>query len=1541
MHYLVAEALVPPRGMDPFTFVSRHLTSASSIEQLLMPKGLGGLATHIWAAVRRLQRQEAPTVAALSSKFLQQGNAFELRHASLDAFYGGLDAKIGPPDPNIAVAISNEHVASADSHDAFTASNYLIATTPATEFAYVLAPDGRAADEWPREDPTKLPATHLRRRPLALEALARRVAEQNARLASLDEPKLLLEEAHAARLYTGPMFVKYNGMLRGFGPVLDGCKGNRYVTTTHAINSAIIKCSKLTKVGLVYRGVAGGVLPRSFWEVDTMGVRGGIESAFMSTTFDERVAKQYASRPGLPGIVFEMQMGMVDRGAELGWVSQYPHEQEVLLPPLTGVELRGTRIEGSVLIARVSLAINLNSQTIERVIARMQSAQSQLLHHLSADLIQARCPASSLAVLEARQAEIAQRDPAWFNAALNYRAATSAAFDAQREAMERLTERASWAYEAGSDADVASRMKLCAKICARAERLDVAVELLRMAEARHPSFDQAEVERAANVVSPAVAEDERWRLHVAEPLLRDGAPTPWPAVLAVLAETGSTLVGSGGSSGEAGSSIQGAIVALARRHVASTAPASLEVGAQVLAKFGVRWQPGRVAHVHHPPHPSPSPSDDADAAAHASRYDVLMYGWQVNEKLPASHCLLPGDGGVGALLRAAAARGNLALVDGLLTAGVSPHEATWKATTALHEATFHGHPKVCARLAKARADTDLSDLSYGDTAWRLASRHGGAKSFALTAAINPRSADMDFTAAACASSPLLRAASSHDEGWHGRLVAAVAELPNQECAGGGEETVNTAWANGVTALMAAARANHHKAVECLLGLKADANVKSKRGCTALQGAIEAGADAAVASLLASDAPKATNNDLGSAAAVGNIAAAKALIQKQAPLEYTAVLGGSGSSRGYTPLMQAAIFGQEDAVRLLLDASAAVDTRGPGETTALIFAATNGHTGAMSVLIDAEASLDAVSADGRSALLHAAGNGYTKAVAALLDAGCTVDLVDAEGESALFRALRSGRESTVRCLLQARASANLARRDGTIPLDTASYGFVDCIIPLLQAKADVSNPGPITQAGLVGDVEIVRTLLRAGASVNAASRGDDPGATALITAAQNGYAEVVAVMIANGAELDTSTTDPEKGGATALCKAATNGHEHVVRMLLSAQADSNVRKRDGFTALNLASERGNLEIVCALLDAGASVDLGTMQKNQTPLHTAASAGHLQIVRELLQHSASVHELHNTGDRTSPLISACFQSDASVVQALIDANAPLDHAKIDGWTPLLISISQGHDGVALALIDAGASLSQLDARGDEGDGSPSIILASTPLVRASQMGRVEIVRRLLHAPGVQVDASCNSGLTPLLCAATYGQVEVLRILLHAAADVEARNEKTGQTAIMCAGAKGHVEALAVLIDAGATVDARGAHDGGITALMWAAIYGHEEAARVLLHAKADAALGKTDDEMSPLLYAAKQGHAGMVEVLLVGAWGPSALEKANCHKSTPLLIASEEGHAGIVAKLLEHRADVTVADGDGDTSLKLARDNGHEDIVTLLLQSGALA
>ena len=90
----------------------------------------------------------------------------------------------------------------------------------------------------------------------------------------------------------------------------------------------------------VYRGIAGMKLPDEFWEANKYGVKGGVEPAFMSTTLEVDVAMGYAAGDGSKmGIVLEIRQGMVNRGADISWLSQYPLEKETLFGPLTGIEV--------------------------------------------------------------------------------------------------------------------------------------------------------------------------------------------------------------------------------------------------------------------------------------------------------------------------------------------------------------------------------------------------------------------------------------------------------------------------------------------------------------------------------------------------------------------------------------------------------------------------------------------------------------------------------------------------------------------------------------------------------------------------------------------------------------------------------------------------------------------------------------------------------------------------------------------------------------------------------------------------------------------------------------------------------------------------------------------------------------------------------------------------------------------------------------------------------------------------------------------------
>ena len=208
--------------------------------------------------------------------------------------------------------------------------------------------------------------------------------KRNAQLAALNCSQLSVEEVVGTTLYTSPMYLKYNPVLRfhsGVKFLQDECvkyklgrwadatqtkfewtlSPTRYATTIHTINSMVIKLSKLTVAAPVFRGVAGMRLPKTFFKKDKYGISGGCDYGFMSTTGDRAVAEQYAkvTNPDVISTIIMAMMGMVDRGADISFLSQFPNEGEILFGPLTALEVRLSRVSGSWIIVEAKLSVNL------------------------------------------------------------------------------------------------------------------------------------------------------------------------------------------------------------------------------------------------------------------------------------------------------------------------------------------------------------------------------------------------------------------------------------------------------------------------------------------------------------------------------------------------------------------------------------------------------------------------------------------------------------------------------------------------------------------------------------------------------------------------------------------------------------------------------------------------------------------------------------------------------------------------------------------------------------------------------------------------------------------------------------------------------------------------------------------------------------------------------------------------------------------------------------------------------------------------------
>jgi uncharacterized protein len=115
------------------------------------------------------------------------------------------------------------------------------------------------------------------------------------------------------------------------------------------------------------------------------------------------------------------------------------------------------------------------------------------------------------------------------------------------------------------------------------------------------------------------------------------------------------------------------------------------------------------------------------------------------------------------------------------------------------------------------------------------------------------------------------------------------------------------------------------------------------------------------------------------------------------------------------------------------------------------------------------------------------------------------------------------------------------------------------------------------AAINNDVETLKTALAGGANARAAT-GRDSG-SALITAAQLGFVDVVRALIGANADID----HVNGRGWTALITAVVLGngskqHIETVEALVAARADGAIKDRQGKTAIDYAKARGYTDMV---------------------------------------------------------------------------------------------------------------------------------------------------------------------------------------------------------------------------------------------------------------------------------------------------------------------------------------------------------------------------
>ena len=127
-----------------------------------------------------------------------------------------------------------------------------------------------------------------------------------------------------------------------------------------------------------------------------------------------------------------------------------------------------------------------------------------------------------------------------------------------------------------------------------------------------------------------------------------------------------------------------------------------------------------------------------------------------------------------------------------------------------------------------------------------------------------------------------------------------------------------------------------------------------------------------------------------------------------------------------------------------------------------------------------------------------------------------------------------------------------------------------------------------------------------------------------------------------------------------------------------------------------------------------------------------------------------------------------------------------------------------------------------------------------------------------------------VTAFMEAALNGQTQVVSAALQAGMPAD-QTDEYGNSGLMLASFNGHTETMQALLDAGATVDLR--NRTGRTALMMASSGPFPEAVRLLLDRGADINVADADEHFTALMYAAAEGLAPVVDILLAAGADPA--------------------------------------------------------------------
>ncbi|XP_070553325.1 LOW QUALITY PROTEIN: ankyrin-3-like, partial [Ptychodera flava] len=495
-----------------------------------------------------------------------------------------------------------------------------------------------------------------------------------------------------------------------------------------------------------------------------------------------------------------------------------------------------------------------------------------------------------------------------------------------------------------------------------------------------------------------------------------------------------------------------------------------------------------------------------------------------------------------------------------------------------------------------------------------------------------------------------------------------------------------------------------------------------------------------------------------------------------------------NSRGDTFLHRAASWGHYDVADYLITTgieSCDIDSLNQNHETPLHRAVSYNHIDIAQLLLHNGADPNVLDRYGTSLLHLAIANSYTNLVDLLLQTVPSL-ILNGDGYAPLHMACMNNDAGTVRALLRHSADVNIRERQTQqtplhISVDRGHEGIVSY---LCRCGADTNLRDrfgflPLVLAVAHNDEAIVQILTQHGSSVNAAI--PERPHSMEENHAQSEHAD-------QGFENNFRRSQKARNQKlTALHLAAENGYSNIVKILVESGARIDAKDIIGRTPFHMAATKGKLEVVKYFVHKGIFLDMVT-NKNNTCLHLAAKGSHLGVVKYLLKRGAGANAL--TMSLQTPLHLAACQENIDIVVYVLKYGAQIDAVDLHDWTALYYAAQNGQDRVIRLLVANGAQVEGVKDR-------------ETPLHVAGSRGHLECVKVLLEL-GANVGVKDSNTLTTLHRAANAGHHDVVTVLIGHGADVNMA-DADGLTPLHLASMKDNIDVVRCLVENSADINA----------------------------------------------------------------------------------------------------------------------------------------